>query len=106
MTSKWITCFDDEKHAPYQQRPGVYVIIADGTVLYVGQSENVAARIAAYNIRFGLGGSVFTRWGAHRRVAVKVRYTERYGDWLMIEARLIRRLQPKFNIRGCRRAAA
>jgi hypothetical protein len=49
-------------------------------------------------------GHVRSPWGElqweHGKFAGKVKYAVRYGEHLMLEARLIRRLQPQFNRRG------
>lgn len=78
-------------------RPGCYVVYIDGVLVYVGQSRNVKGRICSHDFNYGMGGSVRTPWGYFTDVYFKVRYTEKYGDWAMIELRLIKRLQPKFN---------
>lgn len=89
---RWIT-FDEPfiRRARLPRVPCCYVIYApDGKLLYVGQTFNVRARFAAHR-REGL----FPKDGY-----IKIRCGEHYGDWLMREARLIRRLRPPMNARG------
>jgi hypothetical protein len=90
--------------------PGCYVIYKGPQVLYVGQSESVYRRIRNYRFANHTGsGDVFdgytmTPWGPFHwrdgKITGKACYPKRYGEHLMLEARLIRRLQPQFNRRG------
>jgi excinuclease UvrABC nuclease subunit len=86
--------------------PGVYVFSAGSRALYVGQTGNLRRRIKSYRLhverRLSMGGVVtLTPWGAFRDVvSLKVRVSSQWGDWLMREARLIRRLQPALNRAG------
>lgn len=88
---------------------GVYVIYFDGKPVYVGQSVNVANRIAGHKFRHGYGPTFITPWTDlpnTARVTVKVKPSKRLGDWAMLEIRLIARLQPEFNTHHLRRRAA
>jgi hypothetical protein len=79
-----------------------YVIYADGKVIYVGSTENLASRLP-HHLRFRRYTSwVDTPWGTFRDVTVKYYPSVQYGDWAMIELRLIRKLQPPGNTRGIR----
>jgi hypothetical protein len=90
--------------------PGVYVIYRGDRIKYVGQSECVRRRI--HNYRFEnfpspeefFHGFTRTPWGdwswSEGGVTGKVAYARRYGEQLMTEARLIRRLRPSLNRRG------
>ena len=89
--------------------PGCYAIYLDGTLVYIGQSTNVAKRILSYRLNYSWGGSVVTPWGYCEDLFIKYRPSLRYGDWAMVELRLIKRIQPVFNCVGSvkkRRAAA
>lgn len=79
--------------------PGCYVIYLDRQIIYIGQSENLWNRIRKYEIRL-VGDRYVTPWGIGDRVEMKYKLSSRYGDWLMREVRLIRRLQPRGNKRG------
>jgi excinuclease UvrABC nuclease subunit len=84
--------------------PGVYAFVRAGRVVYVGQSTNLRKRLASYAYRWSEG-----RWRIDPRIdgcVVKVSRSRRYGDWLMREARLIRRLRPKYNVAGKESASA
>lgn len=69
--------------------PCCYAIYISGKLVYVGSTTNLKARIRAHNC------SSFWFYSAHSsRIKIKARMPEKYGDWLMSEARLIRRLKP------------
>jgi excinuclease ABC subunit C len=83
------------KHAPVA--PGVYRMIdAKGEVLYVGKAKNIKKRVASY-----------TRLNAHdnrisRMIAATVTMefvsTSTETEALLLEANLIKRLSPRFNV--------
>lgn len=82
--------------------PGVYAIYLDGKLSYIGQSKDLSARLAGYRLRaqynrFSRRVEAVTPWGRFSTIAVKVRASRRFGDWLMIERRLISRLRPPMN---------
>jgi excinuclease UvrABC nuclease subunit len=79
---------------------GVYVIYFGEEIVYIGQSNNMRARFARHNVRYGYWREIITPWGeisADISVTAKIRISRRYGDWAMWELRLIHRLKPKFN---------
>jgi GIY-YIG catalytic domain-containing protein len=90
--------------------PGCYVFLWVGTPIYVGQSTNVRRRIKQHNCENVCGedvhenGWVATPWGnfpwSAGNLTGKVKYASRYGEQLMLEARLIRKLKPEGNNRG------
>jgi len=84
------------------QEPGCYAIYCDGEIVYIGETENLRARLSNGHELRGREYSawVVTPWGSFKSVDVKFRLCRRFGQWAMIERRLIRRLQPKFNRRG------
>lgn len=80
------------------ERPGCYAVYCDGELVYIGQSLNVRQRVRAHGIDYARYSNWFTTpWGGFRYVVVKVRSSQRRGDWLMHEYRLIDRLCPRFN---------
>jgi excinuclease UvrABC nuclease subunit len=88
---------------------GVYVIYFDGRPVYVGQSVNVANRLAGHKLRHAYARYIITPWvdvPDTTRITVKVKPSRRLGDWAMLEIRLIARLQPEFNTHHLRRRAA
>lgn len=83
--------------------PGVYVAIGDGEVQYVGSSRNIRQRLTGRlpRLHYSESGRVTrTVWGDFDDFQLKVRYSKKYGDWLMRELRLIRRLRPIHNAMG------
>lgn len=84
------------------REPGVYCIYFDDEIVYVGQSNNLYARLKRHNFRRGYGGNIHTPWSdsvpASTKITGKYKVSERLGDWAMWEIRLIHRLGPKFNL--------
>lgn len=89
---------------------GCYAIYRGKKLWYIGQSENVRRRIAGYRFENFPGPDEFfhgftrTPWGdwswSDSELTAKVVYARRFGEQLMTEARLIRRLRPLMNKRG------
>jgi excinuclease ABC subunit C len=87
-----------EKVREFPETPGVYLMKDErGRVIYVGKARNLRSR----------AGSYFTETAAHdRRTAELVRHiadidridTDSEVDALLLEARLIKDIQPRFNI--------
>ena len=78
-------------------RPGVYRMIdGRGDVLYVGKAKNVKKRIAAYARPTGLDTRIERMIAATRTVEFVVTRTE--TEALLLEANLIKRLRPRFNV--------
>lgn len=77
-----------------------YVIYFNGEMRYVGSTGNLRNRFSGHAFRYGYGKTFITPWGEMPMpfdMRIKFKPSRRYGDWLMIEARLIRRLQPMLN---------
>ena len=78
-------------------RPGVYRMIdARGDVLYVGKAKNVKKRVAAYARPTGLDTRIERMIAATRTLEFIVTRTE--TEALLLEANLIKRLRPRFNV--------
>jgi excinuclease ABC subunit C len=78
-------------------RPGVYRMLdGRGDVLYVGKAKNVKKRIAAYARPTGLDTRIERMIAATRTVEYVVTRTE--TEALLLEANLIKRLRPRFNV--------
>ena len=78
-------------------RPGVYRMLdGRGDVLYVGKAKNVKKRIAAYGRPAGLDTRIERMIAATRTVEFVVTRTE--TEALLLEANLIKRLRPRFNV--------
>ncbi len=78
-------------------RPGVYRMIdARGDVLYVGKAKNIKKRIVAYARPTGLDTRIERMIAATRTLEFVVTRTE--TEALLLEANLIKRLRPRFNV--------
>jgi len=83
------------KHAP--SKPGVYRMIdARGDVLYVGKAKNVKKRVQSYARPTGLDTRIERMIAATRSLEFVVTRTE--TEALLLEANLIKRLRPRFNV--------
>jgi len=86
---------DYAKRAPAQ--PGVYRMIdARGDVLYVGKAKNIRNRVRAYARPTGLDTRIERMIAATRALEFVVTRTE--TEALLLEANLIKRLRPRFNV--------
>lgn len=101
MLSRWCE-FDPLDMAGVPPIPACYVIFVGPHPVYVGQSRNLRQRILQYKFYEALDYHTVTPWGAFQDVSIRFAWEEKFGHSLMLEARLIRRLQPRFNIRGKR----
>lgn len=83
--------------------PGVYVVLISGLAVYVGSSNKLKRRLKQHGFFNDYDGYTYTPWGKFpwaQPVTLKVKYPKKHGAHLMLEYRLIRKLRPKFNIRG------
>jgi len=72
--------------------PCCYAIYFDGSLIYVGQTENLKGRLSAHRTKGALRGRDLDK------ITIKAKLGRRYGDWAMTEARLIKRLKPLLNV--------
>jgi len=78
-------------------RPGVYRMIdGRGDVLYVGKAKNLKNRVRAYARPTGLDTRIERMIAATRALEFVVTRTE--TEALLLEANLIKRLRPRFNV--------
>jgi excinuclease ABC subunit C len=78
-------------------RPGVYRMLdASGDVLYVGKAKNIKKRVTAYARPTGLDTRIERMIAATRTLEFIVTRTE--TEALLLEANLIKRLRPRFNV--------
>lgn len=100
LSSLWLT-LDWRDNLTLPEHPGVYVFIRAGVVFYIGSSINVRNRVMCHTKEPTYGQSLIApRLRAFRACdVVKVKLSQKFGDWLMWEARLIRRLCPEANKR-------
>ncbi len=95
LTAGRATIVHYAKLAP--SRPGVYRMIdGRGDVLYVGKAKNVKKRVQAYARPAGLDTRIERMIAVTRRLEFVVTRTE--TEALLLEANLIKRLRPRFNV--------
>ena len=83
------------RHAP--SAPGVYRMIdARGEVLYVGKAKNIRKRILAYRRPGGHATRIARMIAATATIEFVTTNTE--TEALLLEANLIKRLRPRFNV--------
>ena len=82
-------------------RPGVYLMRdARGTVLYVGKAQSLRDRVRSYWRRKGVTEIPLRIESALERVVdVEYTLTDTVSEALLLEANLIKRFQPRFNVR-------
>lgn len=77
--------------------PGVYRMLADdGTVLYVGKAKNLKNRVTSYTQRARLPNRLQRMVAQTSNVEIVVTHTE--VEALLLEANLIQRFMPPFNV--------
>ncbi|HEX2216499.1 MAG TPA: excinuclease ABC subunit UvrC [Xanthobacteraceae bacterium] len=86
------------RHVPHAPRmPGVYRMIdAAGEVLYVGKAKNIRKRVAAYLRPTGHDARIARMIAATASLEFVSTRTE--TEALLLEANLIKRLRPRFNV--------
>jgi len=78
-------------------RPGVYRMIGeDGAVLYVGKARSLKKRVQSYTRLLGQAGRTMRMIQATAKLEVIVTRTE--TEALLLEANLIKRLRPRYNV--------
>jgi excinuclease ABC subunit C len=78
-------------------KPGVYRMIAqDGDVLYVGKAKDLKKRVSAYAKSGGHNNRIARMIGLTAAMEFVVTQTE--TEALLLEANLIKRLKPRFNV--------
>jgi len=83
------------KHAP--SRPGVYRMIdSKGEVLYVGKAKSIKKRVASYTRPVGHDSRITRMIAA--TVTMEFVTTKTETEALLLEANLIKRLRPRFNV--------
>lgn len=90
--------------ASLPDRPGVYLMKdARGTVLYVGKAQSLRSRVRSYWQKQapprGLGDVHRIRQAIDRVTDLEVTETDSVSEALLLEANLIKRFKPRFNVR-------
>ncbi len=87
--------------ASLPDRPGVYLMKdARGEVLYVGKAQSLRHRVRSYWQRQAPGGEAHRiRQAIDRVVDLEVTEVDSVSEALLLEANLIKRFRPRFNVR-------
>ena len=87
--------------AKLPDRPGVYLMKGTrGDVLYVGKAQSLRSRVRSYWQKHGGYGEVHRIREVIDRVAdVEYTLTDSVSEALLLEANLIKRYKPRFNVR-------
>ena len=87
----------EAKVATLPAAPGVYRMLDDeGNALYVGKAKNLKSRVGSYARRSGHNNRISTMIDATRQMEF-IR-TETETDALLLEANLIKKLRPRYNV--------
>jgi excinuclease UvrABC nuclease subunit len=100
----WIS-YDWKRVVEMPMTPAVYAVYLDQELVYLGQTSNLRNRFREHNFRFGYKKNVLLPWvdvPDYTVIRIKASGSKKYGDWAMRELRLIKRLRPRFNIKGVR----
>lgn len=88
----WIKSENVNRDTKFPSAAGVYVVYLNRQLYYIGSAANLEMRLYATWKRKTDSG--FTM---NALVDIKYSVSKKYGDWLMREIRLIRKLQPRAN---------
>ena len=81
-------------------RPGVYLLRdARGDVLYVGKAQDLRSRVRSYWQKQTSGEVHRIRQVIDRVVDVEWTLTDSVSEALLLEANLIKRYRPRYNVR-------
>lgn len=68
----------------YPAYPACYVVYSAGRLIYIGSTANLKARFQAHKQAKSFPEGI----------TLKVRFSEKWGDWAMREIRLLHKLRP------------
>ncbi len=91
--SRWSSPLPISAYRKFPRTPGVYAIYEDGALVYIGQSLDMRRRFSSHlkkRPEIVIPG----------KYTVKFKLTQRLGDFLAWEFRLLHRLRPCWNIVG------
>lgn len=91
--SNWKTQTYDRFRKCFPNVSACYAFYCDGQLVYVGSSLHLRNRMIEHRVVRN-GDRWETPWGFFKSVIVKFRPSIKYGDWAMVELRLLRRLKP------------
>jgi len=78
--------------------PACYIFRFDRRFIYIGSTGNLYVRFLSHGFHFSYDNDILTPWGSCDTFVMKYKTYQKYGQWMMDEARLIRRLQPVLNV--------
>lgn len=86
-----------EFHKNLPNKPGVYRMIGEaGNILYVGKAKSLKKRVATYARGIGHTNQITRMLGMVKAMEFTITHTE--AEALLLEANLIRRLKPRYNV--------
>lgn len=77
-----------------------YCIYINGDLVYIGSTSDLRNRFSGHAFGHGYAKNFHAPWCDYDlpvEIILKYKPSSKYGDWLMIEARLIRKIRPVFN---------
>lgn len=98
--SRWTSINYSENRSSLPKVSCCYCFYIENNLVYIGSSVDLRNRFSGHAFRYGYEKNFITPWGEFsEKTKFKIKYkpSVRYGDWLMIEARLIKKLRPIFN---------
>ncbi len=91
--------FDAARLAHYPENPGVYLMKGDqGVVLYIGKAKNLKARLKQYFTLSSSDERVQIPYLLSKVVDIETVLTSSEKEALVLEATLIKRFKPRYNI--------
>jgi len=99
--NKWkryaVGCGIDDRLPHDVTFPGIYCVILDGRIMFVGEGKNVGSRLRD-RIRLAPYSHTWkTSWGQFGELGIAVRRERKPFERRMAEGRLIARLSPPWN---------
>ena len=75
--------------------PGIYRFLDnDGNILYIGKARNIKKRLSQYTLKLSLKNDLMVSLAK----SIEYNITDSESDALLLEAQLIKKFKPKFNI--------
>ncbi len=79
--------------------PGCYAIVGNGIVYYIGQTRDIHVRLKQHGWEQTAAGVSTKKWGLIAGAEIKYRQSQPgTHEHLELEAKLVERLRPKFNV--------
>ena len=78
-------------------KPGIYKFFDNKKIIYVGKAKNLKKRVTSYSSSKKISNRQISMISSVNRIEITITRTE--VEALLLEANLIKNIQPKFNIR-------